>query len=759
MSAPTRLGKYQIRRELGKGAMGVVYEAWDPVIDRRVAIKVIRRDALDLAAGGDSQDGGELLTRLRREAQAAGRLSHAGIVAIYDFGEDATQGGGPVAYIAMELVDGRELRELLDDGQRFGPDDAVRIVGEMLAALQHAHERGVTHRDIKPANVILMHDGSVKLADFGVARIESSDLTQAGTLIGTPSYMSPEQLLGLPVDGRSDLFSCGVLLYEMLTGRKPFAGSMTTVIQKVLNEQPAPPSQANPALSPAWDAVLDRALAKKPEARFQNARAMADALRAALAAQRGDATVVRPADRAAAAGVAHPRRGPWIAGAGLALVGAVIAGVYVATRPDDRGVAASPPAPAASATVVAAAPASATAVPLPAEAVAAAAAVPAAAAASAAPPPAPASAAPSKPPPPLAASRGATAASRAAPPGARTAPVAAAPTPPSASTAAAAEWTRRAAQLQRSREATTMRAALTLLLEPLNGPDRNALAEFDAALLRRPPHTALVMGAKDGAAVFSWQANAASADEAVDAARRRCFTRHAVHCRPVFVDGELRRDTLAATFAEFHQPIADVRNSLLYYLSATTQAMRRDDVAIANAASAAAAAKAGAASAPAKSPPAPATGPATRPATGPATAPAARPAWERSIARLRALPASAGLAKALQALLQADAAEDLALLERLQATVLRLRWSTALAMGERNGYLTYYWPPQPESRADWAEQAALGQCKARSSGCVIVLVNGELRPGALAELAVRFDARAQAEVRGAFLRALKANLR
>ena len=288
MSMPRTLGKYQIRRELGKGAMGVVYEGFDPVIERRVAIKTILAQHL---AQGDQT---EVLARFKREAQAAGRLSHPGIVAVYDYDEtdvqdDATMvPGAPaappqrVAYIAMEFVQGRELRDIFEANERFTLTRVGQLMGELLAALGHAHDKGVVHRDIKPANLIVLEDGHLKIADFGIARVEQSQLTQLGTVMGTPAYMSPEQFMGQPVDGRSDLFSCGVVLYQLLTGEKPFTGNQTTIMYKVLNEEPLAPSMLNVGLPPLLDAVVRQAMAKKPEQRFQSADAFARALQAAL---------------------------------------------------------------------------------------------------------------------------------------------------------------------------------------------------------------------------------------------------------------------------------------------------------------------------------------------------------------------------------------------------------------------------------------------------------------------------------------------
>ena len=273
MAEIDNIGKYEIRREIGRGAMGVVYEAYDPAIKRLVALKTIRADQL---SGENPQS---VIARFRREAQAAGRLNHPNIVAIYDFGEDSG-----VWYIAMEFVQGRELKECFESNERFRFADIVRIMSQILNALDYSHRQGVIHRDIKPGNIFVLPDGSVKVADFGIAHIEASSLTQVGTVMGTPSYMSPEQIMGLPVDGRSDLFSAGVILYQFLTGERPFAGSAATTMQKVLKEDPLPPSTLNVQLSPAMDAVVRKALAKRADERFQNAQEFADAIRVAAPA-------------------------------------------------------------------------------------------------------------------------------------------------------------------------------------------------------------------------------------------------------------------------------------------------------------------------------------------------------------------------------------------------------------------------------------------------------------------------------------------
>lgn len=245
------LGKYELRHVLGKGAMGTVYEGYDPIIDRRVAIKTVKLpDAEDVEAQ-------EELARFKREAQAAGRLSHPNIVGVFDYGETPD-----IAYIVMEFVDGTTLKHVLDKGERFGVAEIVRLMDGLMAGLQYSHGRGVVHRDIKPANIMLTQAGEVKIADFGIARIESSSMTQAGTMLGTPSYMSPEQFMGQTVDARTDLYSSGVMLYQLLTGEKPFEGGLTAIMHKVLHTEPPPPSALSVSVTPALDAVVKKAMAK-----------------------------------------------------------------------------------------------------------------------------------------------------------------------------------------------------------------------------------------------------------------------------------------------------------------------------------------------------------------------------------------------------------------------------------------------------------------------------------------------------------------
>ena len=271
-AAPTKFGKYDVVGVLGKGAMGIVYDCRDPVIGRRVAIKTVLKESLD------SSEAEGLLGRFKQEAQAAGRLNHPGVVSIYDYGETAD-----VAFIAMEYISGKELKSYFDKGEKFALTDTVRIMSAILEALEHAHQSKVVHRDIKPANIMITDDARVKVADFGVAKIESSLATQIGTRVGTPAYMAPEQHRMMAVDGRADLFSCGVILYQFLThGARPFTGGSQTIARNILTQTPTPPSQINVELLPVWDALVKKALAKRADERFQTARDFVDALRRAM---------------------------------------------------------------------------------------------------------------------------------------------------------------------------------------------------------------------------------------------------------------------------------------------------------------------------------------------------------------------------------------------------------------------------------------------------------------------------------------------
>ena len=271
MATLAKAGRYEIVGELGRGAMGVVYKATDPVIGRTVAVKTIK-----LSAEGTGLTRPELLARFQTEARAAGVLTHPNIVVVFDAGEE-----DGLYYITMELVEGRSLQALLDDGHSFPLPRVLRIMEQACSALQFAHERSVVHRDIKPANLMLTGDDTVKVTDFGTAKIlQFGTVQQTAHVMGTPSYMSPEQVKGRAVDGRSDIFSLGVMLYEMVTGEKPFPGqNITTVIYKIVNEEPVPPKQVNPTVHPGISAVVMRALAKDPDTRYQSCREMLEDLR------------------------------------------------------------------------------------------------------------------------------------------------------------------------------------------------------------------------------------------------------------------------------------------------------------------------------------------------------------------------------------------------------------------------------------------------------------------------------------------------
>jgi serine/threonine protein kinase len=279
---PQKLGKYEVRREVGRGGMGIVYEGFDPLIGRRVALKTFIQQYLD-----NTQED-NLLARLQREAQAGGRLNHPHIIAVFDYGEETIKDahGDDVrsAFIAMEFVEGRSLQNYFEANERFSLKQIERIMSELLDALGYSHAHGVVHRDIKPANIILLADGSVKVGDFGVARIEASTLTQAGTVMGSPRFMSPEQFMGQTVDGRSDLYSAGIVLYQLLTGDVPFTGEYTTIMHRVLNEQAPPPTALNVQVPKKFDDLMRCALAKRPDERFQTAAAFKEAISAAMLA-------------------------------------------------------------------------------------------------------------------------------------------------------------------------------------------------------------------------------------------------------------------------------------------------------------------------------------------------------------------------------------------------------------------------------------------------------------------------------------------
>lgn len=261
-------GRYRILKELGKGSMGVVHQAHDPQIDRLVALKVLRPDRVATEA---------FLHRFMREAKAIGRLSHPNLVVVYDVGEDR----GTV-YLAMEFLEGKPLNELIDLDS-FQPDEIIELGVQVAEALDYAHRKGIVHRDIKPSNIIVQPDGQIKITDFGIAHIEDPEATQqtqAGEILGTPAYMSPEQVLSQPVDGRSDLFSLGVILYELATGKRPFRGeNLAAMFRSITGEDPLEPIGLNPALPRELSQTIMKCLARIPEHRFATGKELAEALR------------------------------------------------------------------------------------------------------------------------------------------------------------------------------------------------------------------------------------------------------------------------------------------------------------------------------------------------------------------------------------------------------------------------------------------------------------------------------------------------
>lgn len=273
MNIPSRLGKYPVTDVLGKGAMGIVYKGYDPVIRRPVAIKTIRKELIE-----DDERAESLSMRFRREAQAAGTLNHPGIVAVYEYGEDDVH-----AFIAMEYVEGNTLREYFTRGHVFDEADTVSIMAQLLDALDYAHQMAIWHRDVKPSNLIIMRNGRVKLADFGIARVEAADRTRTDVIMGTPGYIAPEHYLGGTVDHRIDLFASGVLFYHLLSGKLPFGGGKAeAAMHDVCYHDPDPPSRADPHHRwPQYDAVVARAIEKAPSKRY----ASAGEFRAALLAQ------------------------------------------------------------------------------------------------------------------------------------------------------------------------------------------------------------------------------------------------------------------------------------------------------------------------------------------------------------------------------------------------------------------------------------------------------------------------------------------
>ena len=278
---PEKIGKYQLDGVLGQGAMGIVYKAFDPFIKRQVAIKLIHKDLMM------SSSSEQVSMRFKLEAQAAGRFSpHNNIVTVYDFGQvDDLDDGGGRPYIVLEYVQGETLSHWLKKDPHFTLQNIYSIMSQLLNGLQYSHDNHVVHRDIKPENIFVLASGQIKISDFGIAKIDQTNITQQGMRIGTPSFMSPEQIEGKPVDGRSDLFSAGVILYLLLTGQKPFTGeSLAALMHQIVNTEPPAVSELNKKLPAGVDEVVSKALAKNPADRFQTGREFALALKSTLVA-------------------------------------------------------------------------------------------------------------------------------------------------------------------------------------------------------------------------------------------------------------------------------------------------------------------------------------------------------------------------------------------------------------------------------------------------------------------------------------------
>ena len=326
------VGRYKITGEVGKGAMGVVYRATDPTIGRTVALKTMRVDVHGIEAE-------EMLQRFRNEAKAAGVMNHSNIVTIYDAGE---QDG--LFYIAMECIEGVTLHRVLTDKRVLPPDQVVEYSRQVCSGLDYAHSHGVVHRDVKPANLMIESDGTVKIMDFGIAKSGGTGMTTAGQVLGTPNYMSPEQVKGRALDGRSDLFSFGVILYEMVTGEKPFTGqNVTTIVYKIVHENPIPPRDLDVTIHPGLSWIITKALAKSPDERFQSGAELVAALadyksygpsgepttevttRSTAAADTGQTAAMAPAGRPAAKAAKKKALSDWGLFGGVALAALVLA--------------------------------------------------------------------------------------------------------------------------------------------------------------------------------------------------------------------------------------------------------------------------------------------------------------------------------------------------------------------------------------------------------------------------------------------------
>ncbi|QDQ25784.1 protein kinase [Chitinimonas arctica] len=327
------LGHYRIHALLGQGAMGVVYRAVDERLERTVALKVLR---LNLSA----EERAEYAPRLQQEAKSAARLNHPNIITVYDCGDIDGH-----AFLAIEFVEGKTLQSLMESGIKISCGRVVKLAGQLFGALAYAHEHEVVHRDIKPANLMLTADGRLKITDFGIAQLPASDLTRAGTLVGSPRYMAPEQIEGKKLDGRADIFAAGIVLYEVLTGTRPFDGEhVATIAYRILHETPSDIRSLNPDV-PEWLAELVmRCLEKDPAKRFQSAREARSALREqATTGSNGHGHAAAPAEpvEAQARTAVAPdgkmaatlqRYAPWLLTGGLALLGGIAALIWVGSR-------------------------------------------------------------------------------------------------------------------------------------------------------------------------------------------------------------------------------------------------------------------------------------------------------------------------------------------------------------------------------------------------------------------------------------------
>ncbi|UCC38323.1 MAG: protein kinase [Candidatus Aminicenantes bacterium] len=314
-----KIGKYKITNSLGKGAMGIVYKALDPDISREVAIKTIH---FDLVSVGTDKE--EMMKRFLREAQAAGKLTHPNIITIYDVGREKD-----LTYIVMQYIEGQSLQQIFSSRKKFSIPELVELFSQLCDALDYAHQHGIIHRDIKPANILMDKKRNPFIVDFGVARVETSTITQTGTTVGTPSYMSPEQVMGKKIDMRSDIFSLGVILYELLTGKKPFeAENITTVIYKIVNEVPPPLSKVKKSLPVAFEHIVGKALAKDPKERYQNCKELAADLQGL--GRQLDKTIAISADKGELTGwkEAKKRKLGWILAFSFTLVVLLSAGGF-----------------------------------------------------------------------------------------------------------------------------------------------------------------------------------------------------------------------------------------------------------------------------------------------------------------------------------------------------------------------------------------------------------------------------------------------